>query len=100
MEKVDTKTETTLGLFVKQIDGSYGKAKLIVYNDDINTFDHVIECFITICNLTKKLAEIKALTIHTDGKCKILTSDINDVITMCDSLKMKGLKAELEKIKE
>lgn len=96
MEETKTLT-TTLGLFEESLDLD-GNSKLVVYNDDINTFDHVIECLITICKISKELAEIKAFLIHTEGKAKILDGTSKDIKDMCYCLKMKGLKADIEKI--
>lgn len=95
----DIKINNELGLFSTEKDNN-GNGKLVVYNDDHNTFEHVIHCFVTICNLTTALSEMKAMIIHTEGKCIILKGTLAYINPMCEALKMKGLRAETEKINE
>ena len=44
---------------------------LVVYNDDINTFDHVISTLIRVCKHTPEQAEQCAMLIHYKGKCEV-----------------------------
>ena len=52
----------------KQISNSYS---LVLYNDDVNTFDHVINCLIRICQHDVVQAEQCAWLVHNRGKCNI-----------------------------
>lgn len=87
------------GLF--DIDSnSSGVSKLVVYNDEYNTFNHVIRSFTSICKLTTIVASTKANIIHTDGKCVILMGDTTEMNNMRDRLVMRGLNAQTEKIEQ
>ena len=47
--------------------------EIVVYNDDVNTFDHVIETLIRVCNHTPEQAEQCSLIVHYNGKCTVKT---------------------------
>lgn len=69
---------------------------LIVYNDDVNTFDHVIECLETICNHNSIQAEQCTYIIHYSGKCTVENGSFNELKPMCLALLDKGLSASIE----
>ena len=46
--------------------------EIILYNDDVNTFEHVIECLITICSHSALQAEQCAYLVHYSGRCACL----------------------------
>ena len=52
-------------------DGTKVSAHLIVYNDDHNTFDWVIQCFIEVLNHTQEQSEQLSLIIHFKGKATV-----------------------------
>ena len=70
---------------------------LILYNDDFNTFDHVIECLVTICNHDVIQAEQCAYLVHHTGKCVVKQGTYDDLKPMKEGLIDKGLSAVLEK---
>jgi ATP-dependent Clp protease adaptor protein ClpS len=45
--------------------------KIIVYNDDVNTFDHVIDTLMRVCEHTPEQAEQCSLIVHYNGKCTV-----------------------------
>ncbi|HUH45699.1 MAG TPA: ATP-dependent Clp protease adaptor ClpS, partial [Arenibacter sp.] len=45
--------------------------EIILFNDDVNTFDHVIETLIMVCDHTPEQAEQCALIVHYNGKCTV-----------------------------
>ncbi|HPE99976.1 MAG: ATP-dependent Clp protease adaptor ClpS [Bacteroidales bacterium] len=53
---------------------------LILINDDVNTFDHVIETLIEICNHNEEQAEQCALITHLKGKCPIRKGERNELL--------------------
>lgn len=71
-------------------------AQLIVYNDDFNTFDWVIECLMEICNHTYEQSEQLSLIIHFKGKAVIKTGALKDLRPMKDALIDRGLSAVIE----
>ena len=45
--------------------------EIILYNDDVNTFDHVIRTLIEVCEHTPEQAEQCSLIVHYKGKCSV-----------------------------
>lgn len=72
------------------------KAFLIVYNDDHNTFDWVIQCFIEVCSHTFEQSEQLSLMIHYKGKATIKTGNLEELQPMKDALVDRGLSAVIE----
>ena len=70
--------------------------EIILYNDDVNTFDHVIETLIRVCNHEPLQAEQCALLVHYKGKCTVKTGSIEELVPMCSALLDAGLSAEIE----
>ena len=69
---------------------------LVVYNDDHNTFDHVIEKLVRVCNHTTNQAEQCAVIIHFKGKCEVKTGAYDKLVPMCTSLLEADITAEIE----
>ncbi len=70
-------------------------AELVVFNDDVNTFDHVIECLQKICNHTPEQAEQCTIIIHYKGKCVVKKGSALDLTPMQGSLLEEGISAEI-----
>lgn len=70
-------------------------SEIIIYNDDVNTFDHVIETLIRVCSHTAEQAEQCAIIIHYKGKCTVKTGPMNELIPQCTQLLEAGLSAEI-----
>ena len=69
---------------------------IILYNDDFNTFDHVISCLIQICTHELIQAEQCAWIVHTNGKCIVKTGEYKQLKPLCTLLLEKGLSAIIE----
>ena len=69
--------------------------EIILYNDDVNTFDHVIRCLIKICEHTFMQAEQCAYLVHFTGKCIVKTGSLEDLTPRCTALLNEGLSAEV-----
>lgn len=69
---------------------------LIVYNDDFNTFDHVIESLIKVCQHKPIQAEQCTWIIHHNGKCQVKRGDYETLEPMCTALLDRGISAEIE----
>ncbi len=69
---------------------------LIVYNDDFNSFDHVIESLIKICGHNSIQAEQCTYIIHHNGKCQVKRGPFKDLMPMCTGLLERGISAEIE----
>ena len=69
--------------------------EIIVYNDDVNTFDHVINTLVRVCNHTPEQAEQCSLIIHYKGKCTVKTDVLEKLKPQCTQLLDAGLSAEI-----
>ncbi len=72
-----------------------GQSEIILYNDDVNTFDHVIETLIKVCNHTAEQAEQCAILVHYKGKCTVKTGEFKKLKPQCLQLLDAGLSAEI-----
>lgn len=70
--------------------------EIILFNDDVNTFDHVIETLIKICHHEPLQAEQCALLVHYTGKCAVKTGSMTELVPMCSALLDAGLSAEIQ----
>ncbi len=70
--------------------------RIIVHNDDHNTFDWVIECFTEILGHTTIQAEQLALIIHTKGRATVKTGPKEELLPLAQALLDRGLSAELD----
>ena len=69
--------------------------EIVLYNDDVNTFEHVIECLVKICNHNYLQAEQCAYIVHHSGKCGVKTGSLEELIPKCTALLEEGLSAEV-----
>lgn len=69
--------------------------EIVLFNDDVNTFDHVIDSLVEICDHTFEQAEQCALLVHYKGKCTVKTGEYKDLEPRCSKLLQKGLSAEI-----
>lgn len=69
--------------------------QLILHNDDVNTFDYVIDCLVEICQHTWEQAEQCAMLVHYKGKCTIKSGSIEMLKPMHQKLLNKGLTSEI-----
>lgn len=72
-----------------------GVRDLIIYNDDFNTFEHVINTLIRICRHSVEQAEQCTLIIHYKGKCAVKKGTFNELKPMCLAICDAGLSAEI-----
>lgn len=71
-------------------------AALIVWNDNINTFDHVIESLIEVCDQSPEQAEQCALFIHYKGKYAVKKGEAERLRPMAEGLLDRGIQATVE----
>lgn len=72
---------------------------LIVWNDDVNTFDWVIKTLIEVCRHEQEQAEQCALLIHHKGKTDVKRGSFEELKTMCEAIVDRGIGATVEEIK-
>lgn len=71
-------------------------AQIVVYNDDVNTFDWVIECFMEILQHSYEQAEQLSLLVHFKGKAIVKTDTYEALKPKKDALVDRGLSAVIE----
>ena len=69
--------------------------QIILYNDNINTFDHVIETLINVCDHSPTQAEQCTLIVHYKGKCSVKSGTLFDLKPMLNKLISANLTAEI-----
>lgn len=72
------------------------KKDLVVYNDDVNTFDHVIESLVKVCKHEVEQAEQCTWIIHFNGKCQVKRGTFEKLEPMCTALLERGITAEIQ----
>lgn len=71
------------------------KRILVLHNDDVNTFDFVIESLIEVCDHTVEQAEQCTWLVHYKGKCDVKSGSFDFLEPMCTALLERGLSAEI-----
>ncbi len=70
--------------------------QLVVWNDEVNTFEWVIETLIKVCKHSPEQAEQCAMFIHTKGKYAVKNGDYETLKPMCDAITDRGIGATIE----
>ncbi len=68
---------------------------LVVFNDDVNTFDWVIETLIEVCGHTPHQAEQCTIIIHFKGKCSVKDGAYEELVEMRNDICRRGISAEV-----
>ncbi|RAK65982.1 ATP-dependent Clp protease adaptor ClpS [Hymenobacter edaphi] len=68
---------------------------LVVYNDDINTFDHVIQTLIDVCQHEPMQAEQCTLLIHYKGQCAVKMGTYEELEPLCTAIHDRGISADV-----
>lgn len=69
--------------------------EIVLHNDDVNTFDFVIESLIDVCDHTLEQAEQCTILVHYKGKCTVKSGEYDELKPKCSKLLELGLSAEL-----
>jgi len=83
-----------LGGDIEELESA--RYSLILYNDDVNLFEHVIESLIDVCDHTAEQAEQCALIAHLKGKCDIKHGEYIYLEAMHDGLAARGISTTIE----
>ena len=70
-------------------------SELIVFNDEVNTFDHVINTLIRVCKHSSEQAQQCTLIIHFKGKCTVKTGPIEKLKSACQGILDAGIQADI-----
>ncbi|GGG55624.1 ATP-dependent Clp protease adaptor ClpS [Bizionia arctica] len=69
--------------------------EIVLYNDEVNTFDHVINTLVFACEHTPEQAEQCSIIVHYKGKCTVKTGAYDELEPRCSMLLDAGLSAEI-----
>ncbi|HQH14537.1 MAG TPA: ATP-dependent Clp protease adaptor ClpS [Bacteroidales bacterium] len=72
------------------------RRELILFNDDINTFDFVIETLIEVCEHDPLTAEQCTLIAHFNGKCSVKSGDVEELIPISSEMTNRGLTVSIK----
>jgi ATP-dependent Clp protease adaptor protein ClpS len=70
--------------------------QLIVFNDDVNTFEHVIQTLMSVCDHTVEQADQCAHIIHYRGKCVVKLGPFEKLAPMCSAITDRGISATVD----
>ena len=71
------------------------KYEIVLHNDEVNTFDFVIDSLMDVCEHTLEQAEQCTILVHYKGKCTVKTGAYERLKSKCSKLQELGLSAEL-----
>ncbi len=70
--------------------------QLVVYNDEVNSFDYVIITLMEVCEHSPEQAEQCTLQIHFRGKCSVKSGGFDELVSMRNEICRRGISAEIE----
>ncbi len=79
-----------------QKDDISTEKSLILFNDDVNSFDFVIETLIDVCGHEPEQAEQCAVIAHYKGKCNAKSGDYHSLKLLCTEMTQRGLTVSIE----
>jgi ATP-dependent Clp protease adaptor protein ClpS len=88
---IDTEEATELDVLTEKDKVN----RIILFNDDVNTFEWVIECLVKYCGHDSLQAEQCAYLVHYKGKCAVKEGSLEELEPICSTLLEKGLSAEI-----
>ncbi len=80
---------------VDVLEKEVNQHEIVLHNDDVNSFDFVIDSLIDVCEHTLEQAEQCTILVHYKGKCTVKTGELKDLQSRCSKLLSLGLSAEL-----
>ena len=92
---METHTKTLVEVELLEVDKIQDCRDLVVFNDDFNTFDHVIETLVRVCRHVPEQAEQCAWIIHNKGKCIVKNGTFQFLDPMRKSICEAGIDARI-----
>ena len=89
-------SETETDVLVEVEEAVDLEKSIVLYNDEVNTFDFVIEALIKICDHDPIQAEQCTYIVHFNGKCSVKSGSFDQLKPVCSALLDRGLTAEIE----
>ena len=91
--EMSTKEEISEELLLEE--DTVQQNEIVLFNDEVNTFDHVINTLVSVCEHSPEQAEQCSLIVHYKGKCTVKTGEYEDLKPRCSKLLQAGLSAEI-----
>ncbi|MBN8576980.1 MAG: ATP-dependent Clp protease adaptor ClpS [Cyclobacteriaceae bacterium] len=95
MRSVKTKQQEHFETDLLEVIEDTDLKELVVFNDDFNTFDHVIRTLIRVCKHTPEQAEQCTWLIHHKGKCAVRSGAEAELKPMCEAIREAGIDARI-----
>ncbi len=95
-----TKTHTLESADTDLLVDDDSGCQLIVWNDEVNSFDWVITTLIEVCGHLQEQAEQCAMIIHSKGKYAVKDGSYEFLKPMCDAITERGIGATVEQLSE
>ena len=92
--QTDSREETDL------LTAAQEPCSLIVWNDEVNTFEWVIETLMAVCGHSEEQAEQCTYIIHFHGKYAVKQGSYDDLKPQCDAITERGINATIEVMAE
>ena len=89
-------TDTQEEIDFKELEELIDLQNIVLYNDDVNTFDFVISQLIKYCKHQPIQAEQCAYLVHHKGRCQVKSGAYDELVPVCSALLENGLTAEIE----
>jgi ATP-dependent Clp protease adaptor protein ClpS len=91
---VETEEEVQVDSLIKEL--LEPSKAIVLWNDDHNTFDHVILCLMKHCQHNMVQAEQCAMIVHNNGKCSVKQGDMEKLKPIKEILQEEGLTVTIE----
>ena len=85
------KTQENVDVLEQQVN----QYEIVLFNDDVHTFDYVIDSLINVCEHSLEQAEQCTFLVHYKGKCAVKTGELKELKSKCTQLLNLGLSAEI-----
>lgn len=96
IDKMQLGFHTELELLLQEQEIQVSDKQIILYNDEFNTFEFVIESLIKVCKHDTLQAEQCTYLVHHKGKCSVKKGSYEKLEPICTALLDRGLSAEIE----
>jgi ATP-dependent Clp protease adaptor protein ClpS len=91
-----TNTQSDIAEDIDVMTSLDNPCQLIVWNDEVNTFEWVIETLVDVCKHSQEQAEQCAYLIHFRGKYAVKAGSYDDLKPACDAITERGINATVE----
>jgi ATP-dependent Clp protease adaptor protein ClpS len=92
------KSETSSHEEIDLLTSVENTCSLVVWNDEVNTFEWVIETLVEVCGHSYEQAEQCSYIIHHHGKYAVKQGSYEELKPQCDAITERGINATVEVI--